>query len=419
MNWKPALALVGTLVASCAIEDPFDLEGIEVSGQEATMLAAFSGVGQTGGAGDELPEPLNARLVDQFGVPMEGVSVTWTVLTGGGSVEPTVTLTDASGIATTQWTLGDVLGEQSVQATTDPATTVAHFSATAVAGQAAVLVLSTDTVEFDALGDTLRLTVTAEDQFGNAIAAPQVTWESDDPDRASVNGGGLVTATGDGTTRVIASAGETADTAVVVVSRTGSVVEVTPAADTLIGTADTLQLRARVFDPNNREIDEPTIAWSSTSDSVATVDPTGLVIPVDSGTVTIVAASGDVADSATIVVRIPTALEVIPAADTLAEVGDSLHLAAYVTEADGDTITGARVEWASLDSEIARVDPYGRVTAVAAGEVSIVATLGELADTAAISVAPDTATPPAPRRGTPAPRPEVDVDHERAILRRD
>ena len=404
-----ALLLV-PLALACGPDDPFDPNDFDVPDPAPTLLAALSGGGQTGGAGAELPAPIRVQVLDQFGQPVDGVSVTFSAISGGGSFSPVVVTTNTEGIAASEWTLGGTLGLQEAQATTDPTTTVARFTATAVAGAPATIQLGTDTLRFDALGDTARVSVTASDAFGNPIATPQVTWTSDNPNRASVNGGGLVTATGNGTTRVIASAGGTADTVVVIVAQVAADVLLEPAIDTLIGAGDSVALRARVFDPNGRAM-SATVAYSSSATGVATVSATGVVTAVDSGTTTIIATAGAVADSTTIVVRIPAGIVVTPAADTAAAVGDTLRLTATVTDAEGDPIPGASVAWASLDTLLARVDRYGRVTARDTGNARIVATSFGFADTAIVSVAPPSPAPPRvrPASALRAPREDGDV----------
>ena len=390
---RTAAPVLVALALACAPDDPFDPADFEVPGPTPTLLAVASGNSQMGGAGAELGMPLRVRVVDQFGDPVPGVPVTFGVVSGGGAIFPQSTVTNDDGFASAEWTLGATLGVQQAQATTTPATTVARFTATAVAGSPASIQLGNDTLRFDALGDTARVGVTASDEFGNAIAIPSVSWTSDNPNRATVNGAGLVTATGNGTTRVIASSGDAADTVVVVVAQTAADLVLEPAVDTLIGTETTTALHARVFDGNGRRMTAAAVTWSSTNEAVATVSNAGVVTAVGAGIATIIATHATVADSTSVVVRVPASISITPAADTLAHVGDTLRLGATVTDANGAAISGAPVVWASLDTLIARVDRYGRVTARDTGNARIVATSGGFADTAIVSVAPPTTAP--------------------------
>lgn len=85
--------------------------------QVATALVVAAGDAQNGDTGAELPEPLVARVQDRHGEPVAGVAVTWTVTSGGGSIDPATGTTDAAGVVTTRWTLGTEPGEQTVRAT--------------------------------------------------------------------------------------------------------------------------------------------------------------------------------------------------------------------------------------------------------------------------------------------------------------
>jgi hypothetical protein len=82
----------------------------------AAGLAVVSGNNQTAEVGTQLPADLVVRLTDEEGNPVEGAAVTWVVSIGRGSVTPENDLTDASGLASTRWTLGPVAGENRVDA---------------------------------------------------------------------------------------------------------------------------------------------------------------------------------------------------------------------------------------------------------------------------------------------------------------
>ena len=96
------------------------------------VLSAVSGTGQTATAGQALANPLVVR-VTRDGAPLAGRNVTWSVTTGGGSVDPTTSSTDASGNASTTWTLGPTAGAQSAEATASGVTGTVSFAATAEA----------------------------------------------------------------------------------------------------------------------------------------------------------------------------------------------------------------------------------------------------------------------------------------------
>jgi adhesin/invasin len=72
---------------------------------EPAELAMLRGDGQNGTVGEPLADSLVVRVRDRFGTPVEGVEVSWTA-DGGGSVDPATAVTDASGRAGAQRTLG-------------------------------------------------------------------------------------------------------------------------------------------------------------------------------------------------------------------------------------------------------------------------------------------------------------------------
>ena len=83
-----------------------------------------------------------------------------------------------------------------------------------------------------------------------------------------------------------------------------SSVAVTPPADTLAA-GDTVRLAAEAYDAEGSVVAEATFSWSSSADSVATVDASGLVTARASGAATITATVDGVSGSAEIVVLHP------------------------------------------------------------------------------------------------------------------
>ena len=109
------------------------------------ILATVSGDGQEGPASTQLAEPFVASVVDQDGLPLAGVDVTFAVSAGGGmlsattdtnpctvvsSTSSTTATTDANGQATIRLTLGSEPGTNTVEATVEGLEPVT-FTATA------------------------------------------------------------------------------------------------------------------------------------------------------------------------------------------------------------------------------------------------------------------------------------------------
>lgn len=78
----------------------------------ATQLAAQS-PDRTGTAGAALADPLVVRATDAYGNGVPGTAITWTVVSGGGTVQGGGA-TDATGRAQAAWTLGSAIGTPQV-----------------------------------------------------------------------------------------------------------------------------------------------------------------------------------------------------------------------------------------------------------------------------------------------------------------
>jgi len=95
------------------------------------VVAVFNGNGQAALPNAVLATPLSVAVADTQGAAAVGVQVTWSVVSGGGSVSPATSMTDASGRASTVFTLGPTPGSQAVSAVAAPATGTVTFTATA------------------------------------------------------------------------------------------------------------------------------------------------------------------------------------------------------------------------------------------------------------------------------------------------
>jgi hypothetical protein len=83
-----------------------------------TTVAATTITTQTAPAGSAVSAPPGVIVHDQYADPMPGVTVSFGVTGGGGSVNPASVTTDAEGKAQlTSWTLGSAAGENTVSAT--------------------------------------------------------------------------------------------------------------------------------------------------------------------------------------------------------------------------------------------------------------------------------------------------------------
>jgi hypothetical protein len=84
--------------------------------QAATQVTSSSGNEQSARIGALLPQQLSVLVTDEDETPVPDVAVTWSVLDGGGTVSPATSTTDDAGLASTEFTLGPVEGQQRAQA---------------------------------------------------------------------------------------------------------------------------------------------------------------------------------------------------------------------------------------------------------------------------------------------------------------
>ena len=134
---------------------------------------------------------------------------------------------------------------------------------------------------------------------------------------------------------------------------------------------------------------EKSVTWSTSNDKAATVDNNGKVTAVAAGSATITVKTTDGEKTATCEVTVEAAVVAVTGVSldkTTAEMlvgGDDLQLVATVAPADA---TNKEVEWSTSNSKIATVDETGKVTAVAAGSVTITATTKDGGKTASCTI---------------------------------
>lgn len=172
-------------------------------GPEASVEIA-AGNGQTGLAFQPLPEPLQARVTDQYGNPVPEVAVAWAPAAEfSGSLSPESGLTNGEGIAEASWTLGSMVGTQSATASAGDLAP-ASFTATAMAQPLADIEI-TPAEPFVEVGSEAQLEAVATTAEGDTLRGVPFLWESSDPSVASVDQTGMVTGVFPGSTTISAT----------------------------------------------------------------------------------------------------------------------------------------------------------------------------------------------------------------------
>ncbi len=177
----------GSITATIAGLPPQSFSAFAAAGTPAHVRVA-EGNGQQGRVATALPNPLGAMVVDANENPVAGVAVTWTMVTGNGTITPRAAVTDANGIVRADWGLGTVVGSQSVRASVAGVGDV-DFTATATPGNPAEVTVVSGNGQSAAVGTTLPapLVVRVVDPHGNVVPGVTVNF--------TANGGSLSAST--------------------------------------------------------------------------------------------------------------------------------------------------------------------------------------------------------------------------------
>ena len=173
-----------------------------------------------------------------------------------------------------------------------------------------VTVVPTTASVFPSSGDgnehTVQLTGRTFDQFGGELFGREALWSSSDDLIATVDDSGLVTGQALGTATITFSSETISASATITVAnaQVASSVTLSPTTLSFAAFADTATIVATVKDANDSTIASPTVTWSTSSASVATVSSAGLVTSVADGTATITVTSGSATATASVTITV-------------------------------------------------------------------------------------------------------------------
>ena len=362
-NWfsdkLDVVVYVGTKLKTIKISGP----AVLASGTSATLKASFN--------------PSNAVYKD----------VKWKIISGGNAA--TIT---AKGKITAKKVTKPTRVIVAVY-TTDVSCTSACHVITIAPGATAVNVfdeegakLNGKTITIDMnngipTGTESILTRQASFEVLPASALQEVTWKTSNKKVAKVSANGKITAVGDGTATITATAkdgsGKKVTFKVKVVHKPYGL---TVSGPNVVSAGQTITLKGKVTPTNatNKKV-----KWASSDETIATVDAAGVVTGVAEGTVTIIctaSGNGNVTAEYTVTV-LPQATYV----DILDENGASLRGQTVVLDLNVKqkiTLTASllpenaaqAVTWKTSDKKIAKVSSNGVVTPVKEGKATITAT---------------------------------------------
>ncbi len=144
-------------------------------------------------------------------------------------------------------------------------------------------------------------------------------------------------------------------------------ISITPSSDTVILPL-TIQLSAVVRDASGNPLSGHQVAWASSDQTVASVSATGLVVSVGLGVATVTATAAGKTGSA--VLTVAPVITVTPRLPSMFA-GDTVHLMAEVTDANGAPVDAGPLTWTSEASAVAMVSPGGVALGTAPGLATI------------------------------------------------
>lgn len=315
----------------------------------STPAVALGGVGST--------ETISATIRDASGRVLASPSVTWT------SESPAIAEVAGSGVSAIL--IARAPGVTRVRAASGNA--AAYVDVRVLGVRALTITPAALSVR---LGDPQPLRASID---GDAGAAQSVKWSTLNPSIATVDASGLVTGVGLGVTTVRASA--TADPSVIATAnvtvmpaRTVSFAPGTGAVTLWVGDRKDVDPVVDVDSTQSRDV-----VWTSENASVATVDATGTITAIATGTTIIHATSiADPRAKGDLLVTVLAArtVTVTPASLSLG-MQQRGQLNASVTIDNG---LSAAVTWSTSDPSVVTVSGTGQVTGIVPGVAVITAT---------------------------------------------
>jgi hypothetical protein len=260
--------------------------------------------------------PLSVVVKNAAGEPLDTTVVTFAITSGNGSVANPSVRTNATGQASTTWTLGGSVGLQTATATVGSLAQVT-FRALATAAAAANLTKAAGDAQSAAINALVAIapSVKVTDRFGNPVSGQQVTFAVG-TGGGFVNGG-AVTSDANGNATVTSWRLGAAIGANTLVATLGSLsvtftatatvgapatITVSPTSLGELTIGDVAQLTPRILDAGGNVLNNSVATFSTSNASVASVSSSGAVTGVGAGTATITATAGTVSAGATLTV---------------------------------------------------------------------------------------------------------------------
>ena len=231
---------------------------------------------------------------------------------------------------------------------------------------------------FDTIGDQLELTATV---FPSSATDKSVIWSSDKESVASVDANGKVTANGNGTATIAVTTKDQGEKATCSITVSQKVTGLTLNKSELPLIKGQTEVLVATIIPEDAS--DKTVTWSSSNNSIATVDKSGKVTAKNGGSAIITARAGEKTATCSVIVTVPVESITLNKTEVTIEKGKSEILIATI---DPNDATDKTVTWSSADNNIAEVSQDGKVTAKNGGNVIITASSGDVSAFCSVTV---------------------------------
>ncbi len=169
----------GTVQGAASLTATFGATASAVIDNTPAVITVVSGDNQSAFAGEPLGSQLVVRVANAANQVLQNVTVSWTVVQGGGALGSATSTTNAQGQATNSYTVGASVGANQVQAAVQANTSInTTFNATAQDATPAVMSIVSGNNQSATVGNALPnpLVVRVANAANQAIPNVVVSW---------------------------------------------------------------------------------------------------------------------------------------------------------------------------------------------------------------------------------------------------
>lgn len=349
------------LTATAAIKVQAPVDKITISPASATVVR-----GQTANTTVDIRDATNAVIDDRTPVYT--------------SADPTIATISSNGVIT-----GVKVGRTTITVTTEGKTATLPVTIVSPVDR---IELTSNSLAFNALKATSTLAPRLIPVTGASVAGIVPEFSSSNPGVASVDDRGVVTAVANGTARITISYEGVTASADVTVNQVAENIAISPRAASVSAIGDSRTFTTTVVDAGNTTITQPTVVWTSSDPTIATVSGTGATAVVTArrpGVVTITATANGKTDAVTFVVAPASQFLILSMTKSSIPTGETSVLSAQIADANGNPIGGTNATYTTSTPNVISISG-NVITGLSAGTGRITGTSGNLSGTATITV---------------------------------